>query len=255
MSDPIKHVDYVITKQDVINEIEQLCLNDLYMDSVKELKTAPESQFIYCMRVIGRKFFTGTDYFKDAVNINNFSNPRNMIDIYNIYIDLCNMFAKVPSFLGFCSLVGADYCYIYDKYIKGNYNNINNIYNNNSNSSNNNGNDNNSIDNNINDFGKQSSPFWSQYYRKIDEERNRALRSKLSDGKQNPVGIIALMNNEYNFNGDKPESEQDRKCLSVNDLKQLLSVTSGQHNQNHIGYNTQKKDEKPEVTGFLDGAK
>lgn len=221
-----KHVEYNITLLDIMNEIETACVDGLFMDSAKDLRTAPESNFNYCLRYVGKRFFKDTDYFRgddiNNININNAFNTNKISNMLDIYYELCERFAKIPSLLGFCLLVGVDYVYITERYIKNNIvmgndnnNNINNnIYNNSFNNS---------------GLCNAPSPSWVEINKNIVTHREQALRSKLSDGKQNPVGIIALMNNEYNFNGDKPQSEQDRKCLSVNDLKSLLSVTSGQH--------------------------
>ncbi len=243
-----KHVEYNITLLDIMNEIETACVDGLFMDSAKDLRTAPESNFNYCLRYVGKRFFKDTDYFRgddiNNININNAFNTNKISNMLEIYYELCERFAKIPSLLGFCLLVGVDYVYITERYIKnniimGNDNiNNNNIYNNN-------GDNNNSL------YGAPSTS-WTEIYKNIVTHREQALRSKLSDGKQNPVGIIALMNNEYNFNGDKPESEQDRKCLSVNDLKSLLSVTNGQHRINDYVQNKQRIAESPQNQGLTE---
>lgn len=249
-----KHVEYNITLLDIMNEIETACVDGLFMDSAKDLRTAPESNFNYCLRKVGAKFFKDTDYFRgddiNNININNAFNTNKISNMLDIYYELCERFAKIPSLLGFCLLVGVDYVYITERYIKnnivmGNDNINNNIINNNIY---------NSADNSSSLYGAPS-PSWTEIHKNIVTHREQALRSKLSDGKQNPVGIIALMNNEYNFNGDKPESAQDRKCLSVNDLKSLLSVTSGQHRINDYVQNKQRIAESRDNTGFDDSAK
>lgn len=227
---PVKHVDYTLNILDIENEIERACVDKLYMDSAKDLKTAPESNFVYVLGYVADKLFKDTDIFKSEPNINNAFNTDKLMPLLDIYLDLCIRFNKTPSLWSFCRFVPVDYASIKEKYIDNNiYNNINNNIQ--------------SSNSNYSDLLNAPSTSWGLIHKKILIARNDTLRAKLSDGKQNPVGIIALMNNEYNFNGDKPESEQDRKCLSVNDLRSLLSVTSGQHRIQDYSKSAQKNVE------------
>ena len=112
--------------------------------------------------------------------------------LYNIleyYIYLCNMYNKEISSMGYSKLIGIS-------------NEIISMW----------GNDNNKL---------SSKGF--EIYKKLNQEREESLSNKLADGKQNPVGVIAILNRQYGWASPyTSDSNRQRKSISAEEIRQLI---------------------------------
>lgn len=71
-----------------------------------------------------------------------------------------------------------------------------------------------------NDNNKLSSRSF-EIYKKLNQEREESLSSKLADGKQNPVGILAILNKHYQWNLPGVSRESTRQSLTAQELPKL----------------------------------
>ena len=73
-----------------------------------------------------------------------------------------------------------------------------------------------------NDNNKLSSKGF-EIYKKLSQEREESLSNKLADGKQNPVGVIAILNRQYGWASPyTSDSNKQRKSISAEEIRQLL---------------------------------
>ena len=73
-----------------------------------------------------------------------------------------------------------------------------------------------------NDNNKLSSGSF-EIYKKLNQEREESLSNKLADGKQNPVGVIAILNRQYGWASPyTSDSNKQRKSISAEEIRQLL---------------------------------
>ena len=87
----------------------------------------------------------------------------------------------------------------------------------------------NSWGNNENKLSSKSSVI----YKKLSQEREESLSNKLADGKQNPVGVIAILNRQYGWASPyTSDSNKQRKSISAEEIRQLLPK-SGDSSSNY----------------------
>lgn len=188
---------------------------DLYLhqfqeeQNIDDLRSVPQSVWNACLTYIQRHVFSNKDLLKQS---NNIYNNNNIMDsnynMYNYdllyvileyYIYLCNMYNKEISSMGFSKLVGIT-------------NEIISMWGNESNKS------------------KLSSKGF-EIYKKLNQEREESLSNKLADGKQNPVGVLAILNRHYAWNMPGVSREQaSKQQIGASGLKQLgleMSATDG----------------------------
>lgn len=144
--------------------------------SIEDLKKESQSVWNAALRYIRKIVFPVKDILKAKTNINISSNimPSNynrynyelVNNICDIYIDLCFLYDKEVSIIGFSNITGID------------TENINNWGNNN---------------------GKLSREGFV-VYKKLYEYREESLSDKLATGNKNPVGILAILNRHYQWN-------------------------------------------------------
>ena len=61
-----------------------------------------------------------------------------------------------------------------------------------------------------------------EIYKKLNQEREESLSNKLADGKQNPVGVIAMLNRHYGWASPyTADANRSKKALSAQELPQL----------------------------------
>ena len=66
-----------------------------------------------------------------------------------------------------------------------------------------------------------------EIYKKLNQEREESLSNKLADGKQNPVGVIAILNRQYGWASPyTSDSNKQRKSISAEEIRQLLPKSS-----------------------------
>ena len=195
---------------------------DLYLhqfqeeQNIDDLRSVPQSVWNACLTYIQRHVFGNKDLLKQS---NNIYNNNNIMDsnynMYNYdllyvileyYIYLCNMYNKEISSMGFSKLVGIT-------------NEIIAMWGNDSNKS------------------KLSSKRF-KIYKKLNQEREESLSNKLADGKQNPVGVLAILNRHYAWNMPGVSREQaNKQQIGASGLKQLgleMSATDGKNNNLRI---------------------
>ena len=177
---------------------------DLYLhmfqeeQNIEDLRTVPQSVWNACLMYIQRHVFSNRDVLKQSSNIHNSNcimdsnyNMYNYDLVYNIleyYLYLCSLYNKEVSIIGFSKLTGID-----DETI--------NIW----------GNDNNKLSSKT--FG---------IYKKIITSREESLSNKLADGKQNPVGVIAMLNRHYGWASPyTSDSNKNRQSLTAAELPKL----------------------------------
>jgi hypothetical protein len=82
----------------------------------------------------------------------------------------------------------------------------------------------------INDWGNNSnklSTSCSVIYKKLSKMREESLSNKLADGKQNPVGILAILNRHYQWNLPGVSKESAKAgALSAAELPRLGTKTA-----------------------------
>ena len=144
-------------------------------NGIEDMTKEPQSRWNACLTYIQRHVFNNKDLLKQSNNIYNSNsimdsnyNMYNYDLLYNIleyYIYMCNMYNKEISSMGYSKLIGIS-------------NEIISMW----------GNDNNKL---------SSKSF--EIYKKLNQEREESLSNKLADGKQNPVGVIAILNRQYGW--------------------------------------------------------
>ena len=72
-----------------------------------------------------------------------------------------------------------------------------------------------------NDNNKLSSKSF-EIYKKLNQEREESLSNKLADGKQNPVGVIAMLNRHYGWSSPyTSDANRNRSSLTAAELPKL----------------------------------
>lgn len=165
---------------------------------IEDLRTVPQSVWNACLMYIQRHVFNDRSLLKQK---NNIQNPGSILDsnynmydyelLYNIleyYVYICNQYNKEISIMGFSKLTKID---------------TENIYNW--------GNENNKL-------GSRSFDI----YKKLTQEREESLSNKLADGKQNPVGVIAMLNRHYGWASPyTSDSNRQKQSLTAAELPKL----------------------------------
>ena len=177
---------------------------DMYLNLFKEeqgiedLRTVPQSVWNACLMYIQRHVFNNKDLLKQNSNIYNsnsiMDSNYNMYnydlvnDILDYYIYMCNLYNKEVSIIGFSKLTNID-----DETI--------NLW----------GNDNNKLS--TKSFG---------IYKKICQMREESLSNKLVDGKQNPVGTIAVLNRQFGWASPyTSDANRNKASLTAAELPKL----------------------------------
>ena len=167
-------------------------------NGIEDLTKEPQSRWNACLTYIQRHVFSNRDLLKRSNNIYNSNsimdsnyNMYNYDLLYNIleyYIYLCNMYNKEISSMGYSKLIGIS-------------NEIISMW----------GNDNNKL---------SSKSF--EIYKKLNQEREESLSNKLADGRQNPVGVIAILNRQYGWASPyTSDSNRQKSALTAAELPKL----------------------------------
>lgn len=167
-------------------------------NGIEDMKKESQSVWNGALRYIRRHVFNNKDVLKSKDNINIYNNniPSNfnaynydtVNNICDIYIDLCFINDKEVSIIGFSNLTGIDTELIY------NWGNENT---------------------------KLSSTSFS-VYKKLSQFREESLSNKLVTGKQNPVGILGVLNRHYQWNMPGVSREKaNRGALTAAELPKL----------------------------------
>ena len=177
---------------------------DLYLNQfqdeqgIEDMRTVPQSVWNSCLTYIQRHVFSNKDLLKQSNNIYNSNsimdsnynmyNYELLYDILEYYVYICNLYNKEVSSMGYSKLVGIS-------------NEIISMW----------GNDNNKL-----------SSMGFEIYKKLNQEREESLSNKLADGKQNPVGVIAILNRQYGWASPyTSDSNRQKQALSAAELPKL----------------------------------
>lgn len=166
---------------------------------ISDIKKESQSVWNGALRYIKKHVFPVNGILKSKQNIrisnNSISSNFNAYDyekvndVCDIYIDLCMVYDKEISLVGFSNLTGIH------------------------------------IDTLI-EWGKDHKKLNSLGYevsKKLYQFREESLSNKLISGKQNPVGILGVLNRHYQWNlpGVSREQTTSKRALSANDLPKL----------------------------------
>ena len=165
---------------------------------IEDMKKESQSVWNGALRYIRRHVFNNKDLLKEPNNIYNTNNSiASNYNMYNyelvnnicdIYIDLCFINDKEVSIIGFSNLTGIDTELIYNW-----------------------GNENTKL---------STTSF--NVYKKLSQFREESLSNKLVTGKQNPVGILGVLNRHYQWNLPGVSREQTgKKMLTDAELPKL----------------------------------
>lgn len=144
---------------------------------IENLKQESQAVWNSALRFIYKNVFRDKDTLKQKNNIYNANNtiPSNynsydyelVLKVLDIYIfDMCMKYDKEVSIIGFSTLTGIDESVIYD-------------------------------------WGNNSttlSTLSAKIYKKLHQYREESLSNKLVTGKQNPVGVLGVLNRHYQWN-------------------------------------------------------
>ena len=180
-------------------------------NGIEDMTKEPQSRWNACLTYIQRHVFNNKDLLKQSNNIYNSNsimdsnyNMYNYELLYNIleyYIYLCNMYNKEISSMGYSKLIGIS-------------NEIISMW----------GNDNNKL-----------SSMSFEIYKKLNQEREESLSNKLADGKQNPVGVIAIRNRQYGWASPyTSDSNRQKTALTAAELPKLSGSNCAEISNNLI---------------------
>lgn len=171
--------------------------------NIDDLRQVPQSVWNGALMYINRHVFKpnnqalksnsnyNTGIYNNNINITTNYNMYNydlVSKVVDYYIYLCQLYNKEISIMGFSNLTGID-------------------------------------TDTINDWGNNSnklSTSCSVIYKKLVQGREESLSNKLADGKQNPVGVIAILNRQFGW--ASPYTSDARKqqgALSASELPKL----------------------------------
>ena len=76
----------------------------------------------------------------------------------------------------------------------------------------------------------------SEIYKKLIKMREESLSNKLADGKQNPVGVIAMLNRHYGWASPyTADANRGKKALQSAELPQLAPQTAQIEDKSGVG--------------------
>lgn len=165
---------------------------------IEDLKKESQSVWNGALRYIRKRVFPTTDSLKSKSNINIINNNipstfnaydyDKVNDVCDIYIDLCFIYDKEVSILGFSNLTGID-------------------------------------TDTVNEWGNGKVTLSSQstvIYKKLRDFREESLSNKLVTGKQNPVGVLGVLNRHYAWNMPGVRQDQGGKAYISADKPIML---------------------------------
>ena len=131
----------------------------------------------------------------------NMYNYELLYNILEYYVYICNMYNKEVSIMGFSKLTKIN-------------------------------------TDTINEWGNCNNKLSSKsfvIYKKLSQEREESLSNKLADGKQNPVGVIAILNRQYGWASPyTSDSNRQKTALTATELPKLNSSNCAEISNNLI---------------------
>lgn len=185
-----------VFENDIQMYLTMFCEENGIEDMKKESQSVWNSALYYIYKHV---FKNGSLKNKDNIYIDNniMSSTYNMynydmcMDVLNIYVyDMCMKYDKEVSVIGYSTLTGISQSIIYEW---------------------------------ANGENRKLSSKGSEIYKKLNEFREESLSNKLVTGKQNPVGILGVLNRHYQWNMPGVSREQAaKKSISAEEIRQLL---------------------------------
>lgn len=182
------------------NDIDLFLKEFADRDGIEDFKQVSQSVWNSALRYIYIHVFKPNPNILKAsnkYNINNNNIPSNcnmynyelLNDICDYYIyNMCMRYNKEVSILGFITLTGIDESTVYE------------------------------WGNNVNKLSTSAS----KIYKKLSTMREESLSNKLADGKQNPVGVIAMLNRHYGWASPyTADSTRHKQLLTAQELPKL----------------------------------
>lgn len=180
------------------NDIEYYLEEFREKQNIDDFRSVPQSVWNGALRYVCRYVFKGNNLLKQRNNtaVDNNIIPSNfnaynydtVNDVVDYYIYLCQVYNKEISIIGFSNLTGID-------------------------------------TDTINDWGNNSTRLSTSscaIYKKLIAMREESLSNKLADGKQNPVGVIAMLNRHYGWASPyTTDSRKQQVALTAADLPKL----------------------------------
>lgn len=183
---------------------------DLYLKmfceeyQIQDLRKESQSVWNACLMYIQRHVFNDRDKLKDKTKIsidnNNIPSTYNRYNyelvnnILDHYIYLCGLYNKEISIVGFSKLTKISTTTLEE----WGYNYVSN---------------------------DRLSVMSANIFKKLNKEREESLSNKLADGKQNPVGVIAILNKHYGWNMPGVSREAAKpQALPASELPKLGNI-------------------------------
>lgn len=176
-------------------------------NGIEDMKKESQSVWNSALMYIKRHVFSTSDILKSHNIIKNNNSIDSNYNAYNYelvnsvcdyYIYICMLNDKEVSAIGFSLLTGID------RYTLATWR----------------------------DEGTKLSALSSCIGKKISDFREESLSNKLATGKQNPVGVIAMLNRHYGWSSPyTSDANKDKKTLTSADIRALLSESGEQIEQ------------------------
>lgn len=192
-----------IYKNDIELYISMFCEeNNL---DISDIYTMSQNRFNAVLYYLYNKIFKNIDLkdhktYNNGLFVNTTHNSYNiplLEEIAEIYIYYCDLYDKIANINGFCRLTGVAKETIFEW---------------------------------GRDDGRKASRRTSDLWKKLSEERERALSDRLVSGKGNPVGILGALNHWHNWAGVGNMTEKKTDAATLADVQRkaaLLSDNSG----------------------------
>lgn len=198
-SEPEQISEIEVFENDIVLYLSEFCKEQ----DIDDMRKESQSVWNGALRFIRKHVFNNRDVLKSKDNINIYNNNiPSTFNAYNydtvnsvcdIYIDLCFINDKEVSIIGFSNLTGIDTELIYNW-----------------------GNENTKL---------STSSF--NVYKKLNQFREESLSNKLVTGKQNPVGVLGVLNRHYAWNMPGVSRENTSKqTLTAAELPKLADYSS-----------------------------
>ena len=179
------------------NDIAFFMTQFMEENKIDNLREISQNVWNGMLMYICRNVFKGTDKLKINTYLDDRSCMKSTCNAYDIdkindlcdyYVFLCNQYDKEVSIIGFAKLTGINQDTFHD------------------------------WNNNINKISQKGC----EIYKKLSTEREESLSAKLVTGKQNPVGVLGVLNRHYQWNMPGVSREQaSKKALTAADLPKL----------------------------------
>ena len=204
----LEHIKDTDNTIEVFEDDIQIAIS-LFCDenNISDLKDISQSVYNALLKYIYKHCFKGTNKLKSDKL---YSTCEQIMSNYNAYdIDLCHQLCEYYIYLS----------QLYEKEISiVGFSNLSGI-----------------SENTIISWGKGDqrkalSPLSCEIYEKLNKGRENSLSDKLSSGKGNPVGILAILNHNFNWAGVGNMEVQKPQAVKLQDIQKQAALLSDNSN-------------------------